>query len=228
MKINNAASTYPVILQLFWTIHCSSFGAQAFRPPSLSEELGCSPTLTILITGVSNYNKNKLVYFDPLGIATDSNFPRLREAELKHGRIAMLAMAERIILPLTLEPIHSNTRPTEYSLSLYADMFSRLQSLSLSDCLRVIVTCGFLEVFVFKQKDRKDMPGDYGTGYFGRRDKGLNEWKLRIELENGRLAMLALTILFLLEIATGGLTWDQQWRLLFQKLFAEPSSYLTD
>ncbi|GAX16167.1 hypothetical protein FisN_3Hh352 [Fistulifera solaris] len=206
-------------------IQCNFSVAHAFRPPSLSEELGCSPTLTILMQGIENYQKDKLVYFDPLGIASDTNFPRLREAELKHGRIAMLAMTERILLPFS--PLAWNMDPTNNGRSLYyGDMLSRIRALSLSDFLKVVVTCGVLEIFIFTQKDPKDMPGDYGTGYFGRRDKGRNEWKLRIELENGRLAMLALLTQFVLEVATGGLTWDQQWGLFTD--ISEANLYVTD
>ncbi|GAX10156.1 hypothetical protein FisN_3Lh352 [Fistulifera solaris] len=208
-------------------MHCNSFVAHAFRPPSLSEELGCSPTLTILVNGVESYKKDKFVYFDPLGIASDTNFPRLREAELKHGRIAMLAMTERILLPLALGPLAWNIDQTNNDRSFYyGDMLSRIQALSLSEFLKVIVTCGVLEIFIFTQKDPKDMPGDYGTGYFGRRDKGINEWKLRIELENGRLAMLALLTQFVLEISTGGSTWDQQWGLYTET--SEANSYVAD
>jgi hypothetical protein len=48
----------------------------------LSKELGCSPTL-VQVFG------RETAYVDPLGIATDTNSDRLREAELKHGRFAM-------------------------------------------------------------------------------------------------------------------------------------------
>lgn len=219
------ATTYSIILLVLWILIDHSYCVQAFRPPLLSEELGCSPTLTFLITGKWNDKDNKLVYFDPLGLATDTNFARLREAELKHGRIAMLAVAEKMLLPFASGPVPSNSLPSDYSLS--SSILLRLQTLSLSDYVAIIMACGVLEIFVFKQKDPKDMPGDYGTGFFGRRDKGFNEWKLRVELENGRLAMLAIVIQLLLEIGTGGLTWEQQWGLLFQNL-SEPQSYLTE
>ena len=45
--------------------------------PKLEDELGLSPTLSFL-SGRSD------VFFDPLNLATDENFARLREAELKH------------------------------------------------------------------------------------------------------------------------------------------------
>lgn len=214
MKTDLAMTTkrtipFPGILLALGIFHCVSY-VHAFQPPSVSEELGCSPTLTILMKGEYNEKKNKLVYFDPLGIATDSNFARLREAELKHGRIAMLV--EGMLVPFALERIQS----ADYSLS--TSMLPRLQALNLSDCLKIVATCGFLDVFVFRQQDPKDMPGDYGTGYFGRRDKGINEWKLRSELENGRLAMLAIMVQLLLEITTESLTWQQQWGIFVTKI----------
>ena len=168
----------------------------AFRPPPLSEELGCSPTLSKLLGRPDGF------FFDPLNLATDENFARYREAELKHGRICMAAF-----LGLTLPPIGEvimlMTSPSAafsdtFGLSDIKPVFSasildNWASLSAIQILNIVVTCGFLETFIFFQRDPKDMPGDYGTGYFGVRDKGINERSLFCELENGRLAMVAFT-----------------------------------
>jgi hypothetical protein len=54
------------------------------------------------------------------------------------------------------------------------------------------------------------MPGDYGLGWFGRRDKGKHERELVCELEHCRLAMLAFAVQLLLEQVTG-IPWEQQW-----------------
>jgi light-harvesting complex I chlorophyll a/b binding protein 1 len=180
----------------------------AFRPPPLSEELGCSPTLSILLNAGDG---KKAIFFDPLGIATDTNFGRLREAELKHGRIAMLVAVETIAIPI----LRRLNWP--YLLPPNGGFMSGAKSLQTADYLKVLITCGILETLVFVQKDPKDMPGDYGIGYFGVRDKGMNENELLIELENGRLAMLAILIQLGAEVLTGGLPWEEQWVLLFKR-----------
>jgi hypothetical protein len=60
------------------SIHTFALSAS---PIALQEELGCSPTLSFIF----RRNGEKPLYFDPLGLATDDNFARMREAELKHG-----------------------------------------------------------------------------------------------------------------------------------------------
>ena len=47
--------------------------------------------------------------------------------------------------------------------------------------VQIVVLIGVLETQVFIQRDARDLPGDYGTGYFGLRDKSkhwrwVNEW----------------------------------------------------
>lgn len=175
----------------------------AFRPPPISQELGCSPTLSIVL------NNNEPLFFDPLQIANDSNFSRLREAELKHGRIAMCAFVETVAIPI-LKRLHVEGLPP-------CGIIKSVQKLEPVDYVKVLVTCGILERFVFVQRDPKDMPGDYGTGYLGVRDKGMNERELIVELENSRLAMLAMLIQLIDEISTGGLPWEDQWVLIVKR-----------
>lgn len=125
------------------------------RIPPLEDELGSSPTLSRVL-GRENY------YFDPLGLASDENFARFRECELKHGRVAMLATIGMIAPSVVL----GDTKLTALNV---------VKKLTLAQYAQIILTCAFLEAFVFVQQDARDMPGDYATGYFGVRDKGLNE-----------------------------------------------------
>lgn len=55
-----------------------------------------------------------------------------------------------------------------------------------------ILAIGILDLLLLVQGSPRDMPGDYGLGYFGVRDKGKNERSLISELENGRLAMMVM------------------------------------
>ena len=166
----------------------------AFRPPPLSEEIGCSPTLSKFLGRPDGF------FFDPLNLATDENFARFREAELKHGRICMAAFVGltlppvgEIMMSMTIPgtAITADTSRNDVDHVFSASIIENWTSLSPIQFLNIVVTCGFLETFIFFQRDPQDMPGDYGTGYFGVRDKGVNERALFCELENGRLAMIA-------------------------------------
>ena len=141
--------------------------------------------------------------------ATDDNFARLREGELKSGRIAMLAVLETVAVPL----LHRMTAGYSY---LPPKVWDRVTSASPSDAIKVVLTCWILETFVLVQRDPKDLPGDYGLGYFGVRDKGLHESSLIAELEHGRLAMMALVVQLSLE-RFFDMSWDEQWALLFKR-----------
>lgn len=162
------------------------------RIPPLEQELGTSPTIS-RITGKENF------YFDPLELASDENFARFRECELKHGRVAMLATIGMIAPSLVVRGKGESWTAINV-----------IKSLTLSQYIQILATCAFLEAFVFVQQDPKDMPGDYATGYFGVRDKGRNERSMISELENGRLAMLA----FVTQVVSEAITKKgilQQW-----------------
>ena len=138
------------------------------RTPSLSDEIGCSPSF--------GYR-----YFDPLNLGSDENFPYFREAELKHGRVAMFATLG-MALPdafryrlvhhggdVFLSPSH-NLRFDDVPSGLGA-----LRAVPWEGWAQIVAALSFLELFVFRQRDPRDMPGDYGVGYFGLRDKGRHE-----------------------------------------------------
>jgi hypothetical protein len=155
-------------------------------PVSLQEELGSSPTLSFLLQ-----RDEGEVFFDPLGLATDDNFSRYREAELKHGRVAMLAVVGSLIPHFSkdhhlVSDLQQGKVPSLYH--LYPDY----NEWTVSDGIRLVVLCGFLETLVLVQSSPQDMPGDYGLGYWGVRDKGKHERSLVCELENGRLAMIVM------------------------------------
>jgi len=175
----------------------------AFRPPPIAEELGTSPTLSKLL-GEESY------FFDPLELSNDANFARFREAELKHGRLAMLAVLESMLVPILKR---TTTLPSDFPQGIW----NSLQSHSIEDYVKVVLVCGFLETAVWVQKDPQDMPGDYGTGFFGVRDKGVNERRLISELENGRLAMIAFAGQVAAEVVSNGQSWQDQWIAILKK-----------
>jgi hypothetical protein len=74
-------------------------------PVPIEKELGCSPTLTVLFGSFLTVNERRMndgsssegFFFDPLGLATDTNFAHYRECELKHSRIAMVSSVTCIL-----------------------------------------------------------------------------------------------------------------------------------
>jgi hypothetical protein len=159
--------------------------AYSASPVQLSEELGCSPTLAQVFG-------KEAVYFDPLGIATDTNFARLREAELKHGRVAMVAIMGLYVPKIPVKGLLEACKSTR--------LLSSIQEVSGGQYVQILLVCGILETLILVQRNPEDLPGDYGTGYFGIRNKGANERSLVSELENGRLAMLSMLILLVEEL----------------------------
>jgi Chlorophyll A-B binding protein len=180
-----------------------------FRPPPLAEELGCSPTLSWLKDPARYAAEGRgFVYFDPLGLATDANFARYRESELKHGRVAMLAVAQVLLVPLLKDV---EVLPADFPENILSSFKHP------GDATKVILTCFILEAFVFVQRDFNAMPGDYGTGFFGVRDKAANEEKLVAELEHGRLAMIGIVGYLASDYISHGKPWPEQWMELAER-----------
>jgi Chlorophyll A-B binding protein len=198
------ASARNVLLLSLLIILLNHTACGAFRPPSIRDELGCSPTLSVLL-GRPDWRTDPY-FFDPLGISNDDNFPRLREAELKSGRVCMVAIVETMVVPL----LRHLRGPNDGRLDLPTKAWDRLTGTTIADAVKVLLVCFVLETFVFVPKSPKDLPGDYGTGWFGYRDKGRHETLLIAELENGRLAMLALVAQLGLERLLDR-SWDQFW-----------------
>jgi hypothetical protein len=134
---------------------------------------------------------------------------------LKHGRISMFAVAGTIVAPFLKEV--TDWVPKKYP----NGVLPVFKSLSQVDMAKVVLFCGVMETVVWVQRDPQDMPGDYGTGYLGVRDKGVHERELVSELENGRLAMIAVAGQVGAELVTGQ-PWVDQWVAFFLKNWSIP------
>jgi len=113
----------------------------------------------------------------------------LREAELKHGRVAMLATVGWIT--------------TDLGLRVPGDAF-QVSTIEAHDAMvkfggmpQILIWCGLLEVlglfaYVNMREGKTDRkPGDFGLrGFYPSDPKGQYEMQVK-ELRNGRLAMLA-------------------------------------
>ena len=92
-------------------------------------------------------------FFDPLELADDDNFAIYREAELKHGRVAMLAT-----LGMTLPDFFRNLIPEDLYLSKslelrFQDVPCGLKALEVvprEGWLQILLAVGFVDTFAFR------------------------------------------------------------------------------
>ena len=138
--------------------------------------------------------------FDPLNLSSEENTPLLREAELKHGRLAMLAA---VGIPV-------------------AEMMTKTTSIHDFDKLSPSIQLGFVTLMLasesssmirgwknpfedpsnkYKLKENYQ-PGDYnfGLNYDLESDEGKK--LLNVEINNGRLAMIGALGMIVQELVT--------------------------
>lgn len=158
---------------------------QAPRTTSLSagfdSELGVQPPLG---------------FYDPLGLLDDGSeakFERLRFVELKHGRIAMLAVAGY----LTTEAGIRLPGNIAFDGPAFADIpagFGALSQVPGAGLFQMFAFIGFLETFVMKDITGGEFVGDFRNGFIDFGWKTFSEdkkyEKRAIELNNGRAAMI--------------------------------------
>jgi len=172
-------------------------------------------------------------YWDPLNMSADGdieNFRRRREAEIKNGRVAMIAsigyiLPEYVRWPGEISP----------SLSLkfqnIPSGLAALYKIPAEGWAQIGVLVGFLELFPMSQ-DSNRAPGDYSTcGKYGipwfyvagkhrqtysveedqnRMDPVTNQRSLNAEINNGRLAMFSI-VGMVMQNAFIGTTGPDMW-----------------
>jgi len=137
-----------------------------------------------------------LGYFDPLGLSPvgdEGRFRRFREAELKHGRVAMMASAGLVAQHYIKWPGFS---------AVPAGAAAVETDPGKQAWIGLIVVCGILEFFVWKQ-DYKKQPGDFGDPLGLTNVFGYTREIREKELNNGRLAMFTALGILWAELATG-------------------------
>ena len=151
--------------------------------------------------------------FDPAGLSkkSDADLYKFRCAELKHGRVAMLAVLGFIAtgagfhLP---DPVFSGTKPL--------DVLSGLAESRPLALIQIVAAITWIELVAGKQDPSKD-PGDVGS--FGDNFKPADPEEYAAlqlkELKNGRLAMLASMGLIVQELITGENIVDQLSKGIF-------------
>ncbi len=139
-----------------------------------------------------------LGFWDPLNLVYEQDqerFDRLRYVELKHGRIAMLAVTGHI----TTTSGARLAGDIDYSGTSFASIKTGIAGLSdipQGGLIQIIAFIGFLELFVMKDvKGNGQFPGDFRNGFDFGWDKYTEEEKLEkraIELNNGRAAQMGI------------------------------------
>jgi len=163
-----------------------------------------------------------LLFWDPIGFCDDctkEEFDRRRAVELKHGRLSMFATLG-MIWPDLFGKWDGFISPSENI--KFADIPSGIAAVAkvpLAGWGQILFVAGLIETQLFKDpslggfgvgKYGKE-PGNFGTGYWGRKiqDQSERRNKLTIELNNGRLAMIAITGMLLQNGLTGQSTIEQ-------------------
>merc|ERR1740121_139476 len=152
-------------------------------------------------------------YWDPLGLSADGDvdsFKRRRETELKHGRVSMLATMGYIAPEYFkfggfLSP-SAGVQFSDVPNGLAA--FSKVPGAGIC---QIVIFCGLTEVnFGFGAYKKGGEPGNYGWKAITSSDPEAKQKKLRAELANGRLAMVAIIGMFYQDGLTGSAwgDWD--------------------
>ena len=139
-------------------------------------------------------------YFDPLGLSankSDEIMNLYREAELKHGRVAMAACLGWYITAAGVHPAFDST--------LSSDPLKAAAELPTVGWLQFIFGCGAIEWIAQDIKKRPGyVPGDIlGASYWvDDSDEGWVDYQNK-EINNGRLAMVAFMGIFVQDLYFG-------------------------
>ena len=176
------------------TIYCSfGFAPQASNRPATS--LSVDKTLGVTAP---------MGLFDPLNLMADEkSFERRRISEIKHGRVAMMAVIGNLApqVGFTFPGYLSTSQDVKFS-----DVGSGLAALTkipLIGVAQIVLFAGLMETITWAQKPGF-APGDVGGDDWIRySDPAVKTEKLNKELNNGRLAMMAIMGLMVQEQITG-------------------------
>uniref|UniRef100_A0A7S2NMJ7 Uncharacterized protein n=1 Tax=Zooxanthella nutricula TaxID=1333877 RepID=A0A7S2NMJ7_9DINO len=149
--------------------------------------------------------------WDPLGFSKDGDiekFKRRREVELKHGRVSMLATIGYIVPEYYKFPGYLSPS-TGLKFEDVPNGLKALTAMPAAGIAQFFAFIGFIELSYNKTLGE---PGNYGKGLFGLGSVGISasvsdpdvrDRKLRAEISNGRLAMVAVIGMFFQDGLTG-------------------------
>jgi hypothetical protein len=139
-------------------------------------------------------------YWDPLGLASDSDaavFARRRAVELKHGRVAMLAVTGYLVQEVLRFPGSIDLDGTSFQ--SIPNGIAALSAVPAFGWFQIFASIGYWEVYGWKQNPAGDI-GDFGFGgeNLTAEEKVVQRTK---EIQNGRLAMLGIMELLTHDVA---------------------------
>lgn len=128
------------------------------------------------------------VGFDPMGLSTPQNIKWMREAELKHGRMAMLAWTGYVAVDIGIkfpgEKYAALTSFTAHAATAKYELFLLLLWVGTFE------TIGFSQIYSMTTGESDRQPGDFGFDPLNLLAGNEDQYKLA-ELTHGRAAMLA-------------------------------------
>eukprot|EP00929_Paragymnodinium_shiwhaense_P093456 TRINITY_DN5361_c0_g1_i1.p1 TRINITY_DN5361_c0_g1~~TRINITY_DN5361_c0_g1_i1.p1 ORF type:complete len:272 (-),score=72.44 TRINITY_DN5361_c0_g1_i1:263-1078(-) len=132
-------------------------------------------------------------FFDPLGFAKDADeqeFRKLRSAELKHGRVAMMASVGAVFQHFVKLPGFENVKGTFGAINNPAGTFGFFGIVAVSSVVEL----------AWRERPNSRWAGDYGDplGVNMMSDEMRNK-----EVNNGRMAMISVLAIWLAEVASG-------------------------
>eukprot|EP00929_Paragymnodinium_shiwhaense_P073211 TRINITY_DN3724_c0_g1_i8.p1 TRINITY_DN3724_c0_g1~~TRINITY_DN3724_c0_g1_i8.p1 ORF type:complete len:291 (+),score=68.33 TRINITY_DN3724_c0_g1_i8:125-874(+) len=138
-----------------------------------------------------------LGYFDPLNFSKtgdEEGFRKLRIAEIKHGRVAMMAAVGAVIQHYAKFPGFAKVPAGLGALTTMQGSIGFAVLVALS---------GALELALWKDDNPKKEPGNYGNPFSLGIPIGWNSDMRNFEINNGRMAMFSAMGIIGAELATG-------------------------
>jgi len=166
--------------------------ASAFAPVAPAAAVKAAPKMAVIdsYVGAEGAIPGKPYFFDPMNFAESypGAVPWFREAELKHGRVCMLAVVGMIVPHFITLPGIFSTLNVVTAHDALVKTGSMQQLLLFIGLFETVV--GIPAAWATIKGEREAGDFQFGTTFMPTDPAKLNEKKL-IELKNGRLAMLA-------------------------------------
>ncbi|KAG8463533.1 hypothetical protein KFE25_003806 [Diacronema lutheri] len=165
--------------------------AAAFSAPAVAGRQAVARASPRMVTLESLPGKYALGgVFDPLGLGEKGDVVWLREAELKHGRVAMLAVVGYIVNDLGI-----HFPGEQYAgISSLAAHDAMLKTGNMQQLLYAVIVCEILDSIRVFTAMKDGWPSDYKIGSFELDPLNMANERTRLaEIKNGRLAMFAIS-----------------------------------